>query len=245
MPERSLSVENVTVVYGGGAAHCLALSGVTLDFKPGLLTLVTGPSGSGKTTLLSVLGCLLRPNSGKVYVGGDEVSALGEGKRTQMRRERIGFVFQAFRLLQSLSAIDNVAIAGEVAGQGSKRRARQLLEEFGLGHKLDQKPDELSGGEKQRVAIARALLRNPPVLLADEPTASLDSRSGQQIAAILRNLAESEGRCVVVVSHDPRWNAFAHRRVVLEDGKIVNPSLPHEPYQATEQGQLILQGGKP
>ncbi|HUQ90040.1 MAG TPA: ABC transporter ATP-binding protein [Bryobacteraceae bacterium] len=222
MPDRFLAVDNVGVEYGKGGARCWALSSLTLAFEPERLTLVQGPSGSGKTTLLSLLGCLLKPHQGKVYVGGEDVSRMSESRRTRIRQQKIGFIFQAFRLFRSLPALDNVAIAGDVAGKGLRKRARQLMEELGLGAKLSQKPDELSGGEKQRVAIARALLRNPPILLADEPTASLDSRSGEQIATLLRDLAERERRTIVVVSHDARWERLAHRTVLLADGQLVN-----------------------
>lgn len=205
----------------------MALAGVSVNFDQGHLTLVTGPSGSGKTTLLSLLGCLLRPDEGHVYLHGINVAKMGEARRSKVRRDHIGFVFQAFRLLKSLTALDNVALAGDVAGRSEQGRARQLLEDLGLGAKLNLRPDELSGGEKQRVAIARALLRNPSIVLADEPTASLDSKSGEQIASILRDLAEVQKRTVVVVSHDPRWRDLAHRRISLKDGRVVEDSASY------------------
>jgi putative ABC transport system ATP-binding protein len=220
--DRFLALDEASVAYGSGGSRCQALAGVSIGFEPQRLTLVQGPSGSGKTTLLALLGCLMRPDKGAVWVDGKDVTRMREPKRCKVRRQSIGFVFQAFRLFRALPALDNVAIAGEVAGLWSRKRAKQLLDELGLGHKLGQKPHELSGGEKQRVAIARALLRNPPIVLADEPTASLDSKSGQQIAEILRDLAERQQRTVVVVSHDPRWEVLAHRTVVLRDGQIVN-----------------------
>ncbi len=222
MPEHFLSLAGVTVGYGRGAARSLALRNVTLSFRRGKLTLVMGPSGSGKTTLLSLIGCLLAPDAGSVYVGGRDVAALGVKDRATVRRAQIGFVFQAFRLFRALSALDNVAIAGEIGGSPIARAAaRDLLEEFGLGGKLALKPDELSGGEKQRVAIARALLRRPPILLADEPTAALDSEAGRQVLEILAGLAEQQNQTVVVVSHDPRWESYAHSVVELRDGEVV------------------------
>jgi putative ABC transport system ATP-binding protein len=224
VPERFLAVEDVSVSYGKGVSQCMALSTVSVEFEPAKLTLVKGHSGSGKTTLLSLLGCLLRPDRGEVYVNGQPVGRMRESQRTKVRRRSIGFVFQAFRLFHSLSALDNVAIAGEIAHVGSRGRAKALLEKLGLGSKLTLRPNELSGGEKQKVAIARALLRNPPIVLADEPTASLDSKSGSQISSILRNLADFEGRAVVVVSHDPRWEDLAHRTILLADGQIVSQS---------------------
>ncbi len=223
MPD--LSARNASVTFGSGAGKCHALQNVTLDFEPGALTLLMGPSGSGKTTLLSLLGCLLTPDSGSIYVDGVDVSRLSEKQRTAIRRRNIGFIFQAFRLFRSLSAVENVAIATEISsGEGAPQQratAQQLLSDLGLGDKIHLKPDALSGGEKQRVAIARALVRNPQVLLADEPTASLDSQAGRRIFEILFKLAVEEKKTVVVVSHDPRWESFAHRVAQLRDGQVL------------------------
>jgi putative ABC transport system ATP-binding protein len=220
-----LSVRNASVTFGSGAGKCRALQNVTLSFEPGALTLLMGPSGSGKTTLLSLLGCLLRPDSGSIYLDGVDVSRLKEKQRTAIRRRNIGFIFQAFRLFRSLSAIENVAIATEISGgEGAPQQgatARKLLSDLGIGDKIQLKPDALSGGEKQKVAIARALVRNPQVLLADEPTASLDSQAGRQIFEILFKLAVEEKKTVVVVSHDPRWESFAHRIARLRDGQVL------------------------
>ena len=224
MPESSLAVENVSVFYGSGAARTCALNDVSLACKPGGLTVIQGPSGSGKTTLLSVLGALLRPDQGQVFLNGAEIGHLSEDERTLLRRDQIGFVFQAFRLLHALSAVENILVARDIRGPRSaedRQRAADLLSELGLGGKLNLKPKDLSGGEKQRVAIARALFTNPGVLLADEPTASLDSQSGAQIRALLRKLS-AERRCTtVVVSHDSRWAEFADSMVLLEDGRVV------------------------
>ena len=222
MPD--LSARNASVTFGSGAGKCRALQNVTLSFDPGSLTLLMGPSGSGKTTLLSLLGCLLTPDSGSIYLDGIEVSRLNERRRAAMRRRNIGFIFQAFRLFRSLSAIENVAIAAEISGQdpaSQRAGAQKLLSDLGLGDKIHLKPNALSGGEKQRVAIARALIRNPQVLLADEPTASLDSQAGRQIFEILFKLAVEEKKTVVVVSHDPRWEGFAHHIAQLRDGQVL------------------------
>jgi putative ABC transport system ATP-binding protein len=219
-----LSARNASVTFGSGAGKCRALQNVTLSFDPGSLTLLMGPSGSGKTTLLSLLGCLLTPDSGSIYLDGIEVSRLNERRRAAMRRRNIGFIFQAFRLFRSLSAIENVAIAAEISGQdpaSQRAGAQKLLSDLGLGDKIHLKPNALSGGEKQRVAIARALIRNPQVLLADEPTASLDSQAGRQIFEILFKLAVEEKKTVVVVSHDPRWEGFAHHIAQLRDGQVL------------------------
>lgn len=220
-----LAVERVNVSYGSNGTRVRALNELSLDFAAGTLTLVMGPSGSGKTTLLSVLGCLLTPDSGSVFVNGAEVGKLNAPERTELRRRDIGFIFQAFRLFHSLSAFENVMISAEIDGSRNGERcraARQLLEKFGLGAKLHLKPKALSGGEQQRVAIARALLSNPKILLADEPTASLDSTAGRQIGEILRGLADEKGQTVVIVSHDARWASFAHKTAVLEDGRLID-----------------------
>ena len=219
-----LAARNVSVSYGSNGTRVRAVDDVSLSFATGTMTLIMGPSGSGKTTLLSLLGCLLTPDSGSVLVDGAEATSLDEKERTELRRHQIGFIFQAFRLFHSLSAFENVMISSEIAGARDRKRmasAQELLENLGLGDKLHLKPDALSGGEKQRVAIARALAPNPKILLADEPTAALDSTAGRQIGEILRDLAEQQKRTVVVVSHDHRWASFAHRTVVLEDGRLV------------------------
>ena len=202
-----------------------ALSDVSLEFPAGMVTLIVGPSGSGKTTLLSVLGCLLKPQEGQVLVNGTDVTELTEKERTGIRREQIGFIFQSFRLFKSLTALENVMLALEISGGNSyqaRDKAEQLLTTMGLGEKLQLKPDDLSGGEKQRVAIARALMREPKIILADEPTASLDSKTGELITRILHDIAEVQQRTVVIVSHDERLRVFARNIVGLRDGKVAN-----------------------
>ncbi len=228
MPEHQVAVEKVSVYFGPEHARTAAVDNVSLEFKPGTLTVIMGPSGSGKTTLLSILGALLRPDQGNVYLGGSEIGGLNEDERTSLRRDQVGFVFQAFRLLHALSAIDNVLIARDIRGKRDKEgqeTAAKLLVELGLGSKLVLKPNELSGGEKQRVAIARALLGNPKVLLADEPTASLDSHSGMQICGLLRKLSDERKYTTVVVSHDPVWSKFADRVVSLADGRVIGERM--------------------
>jgi len=223
VPNPFLGVEGASVSFGQGEARVCALRDVSLTFERGTLSLLMGPSGSGKTTLLSMLGCLLSPDEGTVFVDGVAVNGLSEAERTVIRQKKISFVFQAFRLFHSLSALDNVALGFEIrdaAASGRKEMARDLLLQFGLGDKLHQEPDDLSPGEKQRVAIARALAGNPPILLADEPTASLDAEAGRNICNILRRQVDEHGRTVVVVSHDWRWEKFADRTVTLCDGKV-------------------------
>ena len=220
---RFLGVEGATVSFGQGDARIWPLRGVSVTFQRGTLSLVMGPSGSGKTTLLSMLGCLLSPDEGSVFVDDVLVNQLSETEKTAIRQKKIGFVFQAFRLFHSLSAIDNVALGFELRDPKQSQRlemARQLLDQFGLGDKCNQEPNELSPGERQRVAVARALAGDPPILLADEPTASLDAQAGRNICQILRNQVDEHGRTVVVVSHDPRWRKFADRTVTLCDGQV-------------------------
>lgn len=225
MPDPLLCVEEVTVTYGSGVSSVRALDQVSLAFQVGRLALVMGPSGSGKTTLLSVLGCLLTPSGGSVHIMGQQVAGLSEEERSQVRRKYIGYVFQAFRLFHSLSALENVMIALEISGcRGRKAREAALsaLEAVGLSEKSQVRPKELSGGQKQRVAIARALVNDPPIILADEPTASLSS--GALIGEMLMGLAERDKRLVVVVSHDPRLIPFSHRTVSLQDGQLLKDS---------------------
>lgn len=223
MREPFLAVEGVSVAFGSGDARVQALRNVSLAFERGTLSLVMGPSGSGKTTLLSMLGCLLSPDEGSVFVDGVAVNGLTEVQRTTVRQKKISFVFQAFRLMRSLSALDNVALGFEIRDPATPRRkelARDLLLQFGLGDRLHLEPDELSPGERQRVAVARALTGNPPILLGDEPTASLDAEAGRNICQILRNQVDQHGKTVVVVTHDPRWERFADRTITLCDGRV-------------------------
>lgn len=223
MRERFLAVEGASIAFGQGDARVHALRDVSLAFGRGTLSLVMGPSGSGKTTLLSMLGCLLSPDRGSVFVDDVAVNRLTEADRTAVRQTKISFVFQAFRLFHSLNALDNVVLGFEIRDPGTPRRkelARDLLEQLGLADRLHLEPNQLSPGERQRVAIARALAGNPPILLADEPTASLDAEAGRNICQILRNQVDQHGRTVVVVSHDPRWEKFADCTVTLCDGRI-------------------------
>ena len=209
---------------GTGETSVRALSDVSLSFPAGAVTLIMGPSGSGKTTLLAVLGCLLKPQVGSVMVNGIDVTAAGEEERTRIRRDQIGFIFQGFRLFKALTAVENAMLAMEISGKKGpqvRAQAERILENLGLSEKRHLKPDELSGGEKQRVAIARALMREPKIILADEPTASLDSQAGERITRILRDIAEEQQRTVVMVSHDEWLSRFAEKVVAMHDGKVV------------------------
>jgi putative ABC transport system ATP-binding protein len=220
-PTATLAVENVSVEYGTGRATAFAIEDVSVAFTPGKLTLLMGPSGSGKTTLLSVLGCLVTPQHGRVRVLGREVTALSEAEKTELRRQKIGYIFQAFRLFRALTAVENIELAMELSGRRGRQIAMDALAAVGLEHKAHLLPQEMSGGEKQRVAIARALINDPPIILADEPTASLDSKSGNQVAELLLGLAEQQRRLVVVVSHDNRWLPLCHRKIVLQNGALI------------------------
>jgi putative ABC transport system ATP-binding protein len=230
VPERNpstLSVENVHLSYGSGSGAQAVLRGITAAFAPGEMTLLTGPSGSGKTSLLTLLGCILRPDSGEVHILGEPAGRLSEDIRTRLRLRHIGFIFQSFRLFESLNARENVALALRLNGfrrQERLRRSEAVLSELGLGSRMHLKPKELSGGEKQRVALARAIAHDPPIVLADEPTASLDSENGLKVAALLRQIAVEQRRIVVVVSHDERLGIYAHRRLHMLDGRIQEES---------------------
>jgi putative ABC transport system ATP-binding protein len=209
---------------GVGVAQIRALKGVDLALKGGELTLLMGPSGSGKTTLLSILGCMLTPTEGTVRVRGDAIAGKDPEALAKLRRENIGFVFQSYHLFPTLSAADNVRLALDVRGEtgaDAKVKARAALDRVGLSSKTRNYPSQLSGGEQQRVAIARAVVGDPSVILADEPTAALDSENGKAIMGILAAIAKDPGRGVLVVTHDPRLVPFADRIIHIEDGSIV------------------------
>ena len=223
MSTATLDVAHVTRRYGGGATEVIAVRDVSLSVAPGEVVLIMGPSGSGKTTLLSMLGGLLRPSQGRISLNGTPISELPEGRLPEVRLHKFGFIFQDFNLLSSLSALENVAIVAQLAGARpaqARQRAGALLTELGLGDRLGFLPEKLSGGEKQRVAIARALVNDPPLILADEPTANLDSKIGHEIMRLLRRVAKDQGRSVVIVSHDQRIREIADRVLWLEDGQF-------------------------
>ena len=222
---KPISVHEVTKIYGEGATAYRALDAVSLEVERGEVMLLTGPSGSGKTTLISILGCILRASSGSVKILGEEVTHLGEKQLPRVRLENIGFIFQGFNLFPTLTAGENVELALDLKGQrgsAAKARAAAYLEQVGLEKKYNSFPADLSGGEKQRVAIARALATEPQVILADEPTAALDSHSGRTVMEMVRDLAHRHGRAVVVVTHDNRVLEFADRVVRIEDGRILS-----------------------
>ncbi len=223
--ETAVSVKNLTKVYASGEAAVHAVNGVNLDIHGGQVTMLMGPSGSGKTTLLSIMGCILRATSGSVRIRGEEVSHLKERQLPSIRLAHIGFIFQGFNLFPALTAGENVEYIGSLKGlhkAEARRRTESLFEQVGLAEKYNAFPEDLSGGQKQRVAIARALAGDPEIILADEPTAALDSQSGRTVIEMLAALAHDRGRAVVIVTHDNRIVEFADRIINIEDGKVTD-----------------------
>jgi len=245
-----IQARGLTKTYAQGEAAMRALDEVTLDLYGGELALLVGPSGSGKTTLLSIMGCILRPTSGSLRVLGDEVTRLAERDLPAIRRERIGFIFQAFNLFPTLTALQNVALALDlkgVSGRAARDKAAALLDQVGLSAKIGAYPADLSGGQKQRVAIARALAGDPPIILADEPTAALDSQSGRIVMDLLQGLARQRGRAVAIVTHDNRMWGYGDRLVKMEDGRVISDerqALQLGSGQALRpgSGQALLEG---
>jgi putative ABC transport system ATP-binding protein len=219
-----LEAVDIVKFLGEGAGRVEALKGVSLSLAGGRLTLLMGPSGSGKSTLLSVLGCMLSPTSGTVRIHGQTITGALPEELAKIRRENLGFVFQSYHLFPTLKAIENVRLALDVRGERArlaKAKAKLALATVGLSHKVNSFPRELSGGEQQRVAIARAIVGDASVVLADEPTAALDSENGHAIMKVLAEIARDPSRAVLVVTHDPRIVPFADRIIRIEDGRIV------------------------
>ncbi|MEX1172060.1 MAG: ATP-binding cassette domain-containing protein [Chloroflexota bacterium] len=228
----ALIVSKVSKAYVAGETEVQAVADASLTVARGEVVLVQGPSGSGKTTLLAMCGALLRPDAGRIWVDGIEVTATPERRLPEVRLRRVGFVFQSANLLANLTALENVQVVVEAAGatrRDAGSRARDLLAELRLGDRLDSLPRQLSGGEAQRVAIARALANDPPIVLADEPTANLDSRTGYQLMHTLELLAKERGKAVLAVTHDHRIEDVADRILWLEDGRLAD-----RPPSATE-----------
>ncbi|MER7275698.1 ABC transporter ATP-binding protein [Dactylosporangium sp. NPDC000244] len=224
----ALVAERVTRDYALDGVTVAALRGVSFTIDAGDYVAIIGPSGSGKSTLMHLLGGLDRPTSGRLLLGGREVAGLDPRELARLRNETIGFVFQSFHLLARTSAVDNVALPLVYRGMRAsqrRRRAVAMLERVGLGHRLDHRPNQLSGGEQQRVAIARALVTDPQVLLADEPTGNLDTSNGQAVLALLEALNREQGVALVIVTHDREVAARADRQIVMRDGEIVE-TLP-------------------
>ncbi|MGW2964269.1 ABC transporter ATP-binding protein [Streptomyces sp. NPDC001220] len=221
MNKDAIQLRSVSRRYGSGDSAVTALDQVSLAFPAGTFTAVMGPSGSGKSTLLQCAAGLDRPTSGSVTVGDTELTKLNETKLTLLRRDRIGFVFQSFNLLPSLTAEQNVALPLRLAGsRPSRARVREVLDQVGLDDRAGHRPTELSGGQQQRVALARALITRPEVLFADEPTGALDSQTSREVLELLRDMVDGEGQTVIMVTHDPVAASYADRVVFFVDGRV-------------------------
>ncbi|MCD6211272.1 MAG: ABC transporter ATP-binding protein [Methanophagales archaeon] len=219
-----IRAEHLSKVYRMGKIEVPALRDVSLEIEEGEFLAIVGPSGSGKSTLLNMLGCLDKPTSGAVFIGGVNTASLSENELAEIRRKKIGFIFQQFNLIHSLTALENVALPMFFAGVKSDariKRAAELLAKVGLRERMHHKPSELSGGQQQRVAIARALSNNPAVIIGDEPTGNVDSETGDAIMGILEGLNRNEGRTIIVVTHDTEIAAHAPRVIRMKDGRLL------------------------
>ncbi len=231
---KTLRVHKLKKMFGAGPTAVLAVQDVSFEVDAGSIVLIMGPSGSGKTTLLSMIGGLLTPTSGSIHLNGKEITGVPEAQLPDIRLREIGFVFQSFNLFQNLSGIENVQYVGELAGLSSKiahQKAKKLLTELHMEKRMHARPSELSGGQQQRVSIARALMNDPKLILADEPTGNLDSKSGHEVMMLFHNIAKDEGRSVVIVSHDQRIHDIADRTLWIEDGKLSDAPI--------ESGKLV------
>jgi putative ABC transport system ATP-binding protein len=219
--------------YGHGDSATHALQGVDLKINEGDYTALFGPSGSGKSTLMHLIGCLDSPTKGQVLFDGQDISKLSDDELALIRRNKLGFIFQAYNLIPGLNAIENVSIPMRFAGKSimeAETRAKKLLRVVGLGDRMDHKPNELSGGQQQRVAIARALVNDPDVILADEPTGNLDTKTGDEIVDLLHDLNKKEGKTIIVVTHDPGLAKKVKKQILIKDGNIVNAKSKKEWY---------------
>ena len=226
MNQAVIDIQGITKTYVNGKLSVPVLHGIDLQVNKGEFVSIMGPSGSGKSTFMNILGCLDRPTTGSYRLNGDEVATLSDDELAFVRNKQIGFVFQSFNLLTKLTALENVALPMIYAGMDKKsrnERAAALLSSVGLGDRMDHLPSELSGGQRQRVAIARALANNPAIIMADEPTGNLDSKSTIDVTNIFRGLYD-EGRTIILVTHEPEIATYASRNVVLRDGLIVEDS---------------------
>jgi putative ABC transport system ATP-binding protein len=226
----AIEVRGLTKTYGTGALAFRALKGVDMRVEAGEFTMLIGPSGSGKTTLLSILGCVLQPTTGTAFLFGDAIHGRKESELPRLRLEYIGFIFQGHNLMNALTAEENIVVPLELRGfshRAALAEARETLTAVGLKDKFKKRPEELSGGQRQRVAVARAVAGKPPLILADEPTASLDAESGMQVTQLLKNLCSERGHTVVCVTHDNRIYHLADRKTFIEDGLIVREDQAH------------------
>ena len=232
----ALSLQAVRKVYGSGGGAVTALNEVTVGIRKGTFTAVMGPSGSGKSTFLHCASGMDRPTSGRVLLGDTDLGALKEAALTKVRRDRIGFVFQAYNLLPSLTVRQNITLPLRLAGRSADGRwLREIVDRVGLGDRLDHHPAELSGGQQQRVAIARALVSRPEVVLADEPTGALDSRTAHQVLTLLRSIVDDMGQTVLMVTHDPVAASAAHSVLFLADGRLAGELVAPTPERVAER----------
>jgi len=224
--------------YGADAQRVTALDDISIGLRSGQFTAIMGPSGSGKSTLMHIMAGLETPSAGRVWLGGDEISGLGDAALTKLRRRRIGFVFQAFNLVPTLDILGNLRLPFELGGHGpnaeERRRIDSLVHALGLTDRLKHRPHELSGGQQQRVAIARALATKPDIIFADEPTGALDSRTGREVLGLLRSAVDTSGQSIAMVTHDPVAASHADRILFLNDGRIVADRGPMVPAQIAE-----------
>ncbi len=235
-----IETHNLTKIYGKGDTALRAVNRINLKVETGEFVAIMGPSGCGKSTLLHLLGGLDRPSEGEVLIEGQALSALDDTRLAELRRRRIGFVFQFFNLIPVLNAMDNAALPlmlDGVAPAAARQKAADWLDKVGLGDRLDSRPDQLSGGQQQRVAIARALVADPMLILADEPTGNLDTRASNEIVALLRQVSNDWGRSVVMVTHDPSIAAYSDRIVFLKDGIVVDETR----LESHDNGQAVKQ----
>ena len=225
MKETMFELKDVWKIYYMKGVETHALRGINLVMKKGEYAAILGPSGSGKSTLMHIMGCLDTATKGKVLLEGKEVSRMGDDELARIRREKIGFVFQAYNLVPGLTAVENVALPMRFDGFGrgeSQHKAKKLLEKVGLEKRTSHKPSELSGGEQQRVAVARSLVNDPDVILADEPTGNLDTKTGREIMQLLENLHKTTRKTIIIVTHDIKLAKYAHREIKMVDGRIAH-----------------------
>jgi putative ABC transport system ATP-binding protein len=216
-----IQLQEITKVYPIGNRELTVLRGVNIHIEPGELVAIMGPSGSGKSTVLNLIGCLDKPTSGRYFLEGREVSRLSSTELAEIRARKIGFIFQSFNLLPRLSAVANVELGMRFAGGVDGNKALEALERVGLSDRVNHRPTEMSGGEQQRVAIARALVKNPPLILADEPTGNLDSRSGSEVIKILTTLHAEQNITMVMITHDAKIASYCQRVINIRDGQVV------------------------